>query len=100
MFGWRLILKVAGVLLAAAYLRSRALWLPWGIHLAWNAVLGVGFGLPVSGLTQFAVVVQGTAQGPEWLTGGGYGLEASVVGLGATKLLLATAVLVATPTPS
>jgi membrane protease YdiL (CAAX protease family) len=70
---------LVGVLLALAYLRSRALWLPWGIHLAWNAVLGVGFGLPVSGL-DFSVLVKGTAAGPIWLTGGEYGLEASLLG--------------------
>ncbi len=69
-----------GVLLSVAYLRSRALWLPWGIHFGWNATLGVVFGLPVSGLTDFAVIVKGTARGPHWLTGGSYGLEASALG--------------------
>ena len=67
-------------LLAAAYLRTRSLWMPWGVHFAWNLTLGLGFGLPVSGLSDFAVAVQGTAQGPEWLTGGSYGIEASLTG--------------------
>jgi membrane protease YdiL (CAAX protease family) len=75
---------LVGVLLAVAYLRTRALWLPWGIHLAWNATLGVAFGLPVSGLS-FAVMVKGTALGPVWLTGGDYGLEGSFV---ATAVIL------------
>ncbi|MGE0404935.1 MAG: lysostaphin resistance A-like protein [Candidatus Korobacteraceae bacterium] len=70
---------LVGILLAVAYLRTRALWLPWGIHLAWNATLGVVFGLRVSGL-DLSVLVKGTTQGPEWLTGGDYGLEASVLG--------------------
>ena len=69
-----------GVLLAIAYLRSRSLWLPWGMHFGWNAALGVGFGLPVSGITWFAALGQGRAEGPKWLTGGDYGLEASAVG--------------------
>ncbi len=69
-----------GVLLSFAYLRTRALWLPWGIHFAWNAALGLGFGLPVSGVNEFSVVVHGRAQGPHWLTGGAYGLEASALG--------------------
>ena len=69
---------LVGILLAVAYLRTRALWLPWGIHLAWNATLGVAFGLPVSGL-DFSVVVKGTALGPAWLTGGDYGLEGSLL---------------------
>jgi membrane protease YdiL (CAAX protease family) len=82
-----------GVVLAVAYLRTRSLWLPWGIHFAWNFALGVGLGLPVSGLTQFAVVVEGEASGPEWLTGGSYGLEASATGFAAILLGLAAVVL-------
>ena len=78
---WGLINTVAiGVLLAMAYLRTRALWLPWGIHFAWNAVLGLVFGLPVSGLRLFNVAVHATVQGPKWLTGGSYGVEASAPG--------------------
>ncbi len=68
-----------GVLLAVSYLRTRSLWMPWGIHFGWNLTLGLVFGLPVSGL-DFAVAVKGTAAGPEWLTGGSYGIEASATG--------------------
>ena len=78
---WGLINTVAiGVLLAIAYLRTRALWLPWGIHFAWNMVLGLILGLPVSGLRLFNVAVHATARGPRWLTGGSYGIEASAPG--------------------
>lgn len=69
-----------GAVLAVAYLRTRSLWMPWGIHFGWNLTLGMGFGLPVSGINDFAVAVQGTAEGPAWLTGGGYGIEASLTG--------------------
>lgn len=69
-----------GVLLAFAYLRVRNLWLPWGVHFGWNATLGVVFGLPVSGLNEFSVVVHGRATGPVWLTGGAYGIEGGVAG--------------------
>ena len=65
-----------GAFLAVAYLRTRSLWMPWGIHFGWNFTLGVVFGLPVSGLNDFAIAVQGTAEGPLWLTGGSYGIEA------------------------
>ena len=71
---------VIGVALSVAYLRTRALWLPWGLHFAWNATLGLIFGLPVSGLRLFNVVLRTTATGPAWLTGGTYGLEASIPG--------------------
>lgn len=70
---------VIGVLLAVAYLRTRALWLSFGIHFGWNFALGFLFGLPVSGMTDFSVVVSGTAQGPQWLTGGAYGIENSPI---------------------
>jgi len=69
-----------GILLAIAYLRTRALWLPWGIHFGWNAALGFLFGLPVSGLRMFNVVVRTSVSGPTWMTGGRYGIEASATG--------------------
>jgi uncharacterized protein len=75
---WGLINTILiGVLLSISYLRTRALWLPWGIHFGWNVTLGVLFGLPVSGLRLFNVVVRTTASGRQWVTGGSYGLEAS-----------------------
>jgi membrane protease YdiL (CAAX protease family) len=79
-----------GIVLSIAYLRTRALWLPWGIHLGWNASLGVLFGLPVSGLRIFNVMVRTNVSGPQWLTGGSYGVEASVAG--AVAMLLGMAV--------
>ncbi len=76
---WGLINTILiGVLLSISYLRTRALWLPWGIHFGWNFSLGLLFGLPVSGLRLFNVVVRTRASGPKWLTGGSYGLEASL----------------------
>jgi membrane protease YdiL (CAAX protease family) len=69
-----------GALLCTAYLRTGALWMSWGIHFAWNAALGLVFGLPVSGLTDFSVIIRTRASGPRWVTGGAYGIEGSVVG--------------------
>jgi len=69
-----------GVLLSIAYLRTRSLWLPWGIHFGWNATLGSVLGLPVSGFRFFNVYARTTATGPKWVTGGSYGVEASAVG--------------------
>ena len=69
-----------GVVLAIAYLRTRALWLPWGIHFAWNTTLGLLLGLPVSGLRIFNVLIRTTMKGPAWLTGGRYGVEAGAAG--------------------
>lgn len=71
----------AGCLFSVAYLRTRALWVCWGMHFAWNASMAVLFGLPLSGLTQFSPVISSTAIGPTWLTGFDYGPEGSVVGI-------------------
>ena len=81
---------VIGVLLALAYLRSGTLWLPFGIHFGWNFALGFVFGLPVSGMKTFSVIVHGSIRGPAWLTGGAYGLENS----GAAAILLLLSLLV------
>jgi hypothetical protein len=72
-----------GVLLSVAYLRTRALWLPWGIHFGWNLSLGLLFGLPLSGFRSYNLLRYTEAYGPTWLTGGRYGVEASATGLGA-----------------
>ncbi len=71
---------LAGVWLAVAYLRTRSLWFPLGVHWAWNWALGSLFGLPVSGLTDLAPhpLLHGTDLGPAWLTGGSYGIEGGV----------------------
>lgn len=66
-----------GILFSMAYLRTRALWLPWGIHFGWNATLGLVFGLPVSGFRVFTLWIYTDAYGPKWMTGGDYGVEAS-----------------------
>lgn len=91
---WGLVNTVlVGILLSLAYLRTRRLWMPWGIHFAWNFTLGMLFGLPVSGLTEFAVLVHGRADGPTWLTGGSYGIEASATA--ALVIVLGTVALIA-----
>jgi membrane protease YdiL (CAAX protease family) len=70
-------LVFAGVWLAIAYVKTRSLWFPIGIHWAWNWALGSVFGLPVSGITDLAPhpLLHGTDLGPAWLTGGGFGIE-------------------------
>jgi membrane protease YdiL (CAAX protease family) len=68
-----------GLLLSVAYLRTRALWLSWGLNFGWKASRALLFGLTVSGVNSHSPVVQGDPMGPFWLTGGGYGLDASWV---------------------
>jgi uncharacterized protein len=68
---------VFSFLLTTAYLRSRALWVSWGLNFAWKASQALIFGLTVSGVSSHSPIVEGNPMGPFWLTGGGYGLDAS-----------------------
>jgi hypothetical protein len=72
---------LAGVWLAVAYLRTRSLWFPLGVHWAWNWTMGALFGIPVSGITKItpAPLLRMTDTGPVWLTGGSYGLEGGAI---------------------
>jgi membrane protease YdiL (CAAX protease family) len=74
-----LVTILAGWLLSIAYLRTHALWVGWGFHFAWNATMGILFGLPISGITNFSPVIASNSVGPYWITGGGYGPEGSLV---------------------
>lgn len=70
---------LAGVWLAVAYLRTRNLWLPLGVHWAWNWALGWFFGVPVSGINLVShPLLKATDVGPAWLTGGSYGIEGGI----------------------
>jgi len=73
---------LVGVLLAICYLRTRALWLPLGIHFAWNFVQGYVLGMPVSGMAFPHGILRAEIYGPFWLTGGAYGPEGSILCLG------------------
>jgi uncharacterized protein len=70
----------AGVLLGAAYMLTRSLWLAMGLHAGWNFTQGEVFDVPVSGIDAHGLV-QATLSGPELLSGGSFGLEASVIAL-------------------
>ena len=70
---------LAGIWLGVAYLRTRSLWFPLGVHWAWNWALGGVFGLPISGKNLISnPLLSGEDLGPAWLTGGAYGIEGGV----------------------
>ena len=72
---------LAGVWFAVGYLRTRSLWLPLGLHWAWNWALGWFFGVPVSGSPLVSgTLLKATDIGPAWLTGGDYGIEGGIAG--------------------
>jgi hypothetical protein len=71
---------IAGVWFAVAYYKTRNLWFPFGLHLMWNWFQGAILGINVSGLQRIAPapVLQASDAGPDWLTGGQYGLEGGI----------------------
>jgi len=65
------------LLLSACYLRTRALWVSWGLNFGWKASRALVFGLAVSGVNRHSPVVEGDPMGSFWLTGGSFGLDGS-----------------------
>jgi membrane protease YdiL (CAAX protease family) len=74
----------AGIMLAGFYILTGRLWVSIGVHAGWNFTQGWIFGAAVSGTDGFAggpLAVQPVAGIPDYLSGGGFGPEASLAGL-------------------
>lgn len=71
---------IAGIWFGVAYLKTRSLWLTFGLHLAWNWFQGAFYGINVSGISDLAPspLFRAIDQGPTWLTGGHYGIEGGI----------------------
>ena len=93
---------LAGVWFAAAYLKTRDLWFPFGMHLMWNWLQGPVFGINVSGIADLSPdpVMRAADHGPTWLTGGPYGIEGGVACTIAILLTIALGWWVPWPNPS
>jgi membrane protease YdiL (CAAX protease family) len=85
----------AGILLAAAYIYARNLWLPIFLHFGWNFVESGIFGVANSGNEVTTSLFTSKLSGPEFLTGGGFGpensIQAVVFGLIAALIFLSVA---------
>lgn len=81
LFGATAIALEAGIMLGAAYILTRNLWLAVGIHWAWNFFEGPFFGSTVSGIGSAKTFIASTTSGPSIWTGGTFGPEAGVVAL-------------------
>lgn len=68
----------AGGTLGAAYIATRKLWLPIGLHFGWNFALSGIFSAVVSGTNQSHGLLNAVLSGPTWATGGDFGPEGSV----------------------
>lgn len=71
----------AGILLGAALMLTRRLWLSIGFHMAWNYTQSAVFSGVVSGNDAEPGWIRSTVHGPDFLTGGNFGVESSVLSL-------------------
>lgn len=79
----------AGIFLAAAYITTHRLWFVIGAHFGWNFTESGIFGAAVSGNSSRGLI-KSTVTGPLYLSGGIFGVEASIV---AIVICLAVAIL-------
>ena len=67
---------LAGIWLSIAYFKTKALWLPIGLHISWNFFQGFVYSYPVSGTSsEHEQIGKAIVNGPEWITGGAFGPE-------------------------
>lgn len=71
----------AGILLGAAYMLTRRLWMSMGFHFAWNYTQSGIFSGIVSGNDAEQGLIKASINGPELLTGGSFGIESSILAL-------------------
>jgi len=70
---------LGGMLISIAYLKTRALWMPTGLHFAWNWTQGPLWGMNVSGIDIENSFLVSTTQGHDLLSGGEFGAEGSLI---------------------
>ena len=76
---WGLLnITLAGILLGLCYLKTRSLAMSIGLHLGWNWTQGSLLGFGVSGIRLGSFLEPVFHDRPLWLTGGSFGLEASL----------------------
>ena len=79
------------IVLLAPFILTRRIWMGWAIHFGWNYFQTAVFGMNNSGMAHEGFI-QPTISGPEWLTGGAFGIEASYIAI-ALNILVGAAIL-------
>ena len=74
-----LIIVLFGFLRIYGYLGTGLLWLSMGMHIGWNFFQGPVFGYAASGHAEDLTVISHQTAGPDWLTGGQFGPESSLI---------------------
>jgi len=77
-----------GLLMGALYSLTGRLWIPIFFHASWNLTQAI-FGSTVSGADIFGTYFESVREGPEWLTGGSFGIENSLITIGLIFVVLA-----------
>jgi len=89
---------LGGVMYGVAFLRTGTLWLGLGVHIGWNWVQGTILGFTVSGTDDYSgAVLEVHTSGADWLGGGAYGPEGSVLSLVARLVIIGLIVAVTAP---
>ena len=78
----------AGILLGAAYVYTHRVWMALGIHAAWDFANDGVFGVGIAGQSGESLkgLFQARLSGPDLLTGGALGVEASIITLVVTLI--------------
>lgn len=76
-----LAIAVQDLILSAAFVLTRRIWMSWGIHWGWNLAQDGVLGMPNSSVTELPSWLSAEVSGPAWLTGGSFGIELSVIGI-------------------
>lgn len=71
-----LFIALQEIALLAPFILTRRIWMSWAVHFAWNYAQTAVFGLGNSGMAHGGLITP-VVSGPDWLTGGDFGIEAS-----------------------
>lgn len=82
-------LTLFAILACLVMLKTGNLWVIGGIHAAWNCFQGNVFAFPVSGSQAGQAFIAVNTSGPDWLSGGAFGVEGSVISLIVQGLVIA-----------
>jgi membrane protease YdiL (CAAX protease family) len=80
-FSWvsGLCLFLHGILFGLIYFKTRSLWIPIGMHIAWNWTQGPLWGMKVSGTAIAHTFMVSVPKGPQLVSGGDFGAEGSLI---------------------
>lgn len=81
--------SLGGVMYGLAFVLTGRIWLGVGLHFAWNFVQGPILGFILSGHFIRGALLYNDDLGPDWLTGGVYGPEGGIVGIGFRFVVIA-----------